>query len=149
MNKTKYARYGSYYCNQLINLDDTHPGARDEFTSVSICRNDDGIGQSIDAGGERTFMRSAETAGGIRNLSHRPDSYEKWVRNRPYAAQMGGALSQLAGMDESSNPRKSLRPSQIETSETKVRSIMETISQYFVTPFEKSLNPESLQPGVR
>lgn len=144
MNKTNYARYGSYYCQQMMNLDHTHPGAREEISTVSVCRNDDGIGQSIDAGGEQTFMRSAKTAGGLRNLSNRPDSYEKWVRNRPYAAQMVEALIQLADMDIAANPRKSLRPSQIKKSENTVKNIMQTITQYFVMPFDKSLNPANL-----
>lgn len=144
MNKQNYARYGTYYTQQMIHLDETHPGAREELQSVSICRTDDGIGQSIDAGGEQTFMRSAKTAGGIRNISHRPDTYEKWVRNRPYAAQMVEALYQLADMDDSTNPRKCLRPSQIGKSENAVRGIMETIDQYFVSPFDTSLSPDQL-----
>ena len=53
MNKQNYARYGSFYCLQLMTLDDTHPGARDELQKgLSVCRNNTGIRQSVDAVGE-------------------------------------------------------------------------------------------------
>ena len=65
MNKQNYARYGSYYCKQLQNLEATHPGAKDELKDkgLSVCRNTYKIGQSIDGAGEQTFMRSSKTAG--------------------------------------------------------------------------------------
>ncbi|KAG1692266.1 hypothetical protein GQR58_007269 [Nymphon striatum] len=72
-------------------------------------------------------MRSAKTTGSMRNISHLPDTYEKWVRNRPYAAQMVEVLYQLTDMDDSTNSRKCLRPIQIEKFEKTVRGIMETI----------------------
>ncbi|KAG1677183.1 hypothetical protein GQR58_013978 [Nymphon striatum] len=87
-----------------------------------------------------TFMRSAKTTGSMRNISHLPDTYEKWVRNRPYAAQMVEALYQLADMDDSTNSRKCLRPSQIEKSEKTVRGIMETIRFPHVIPLTEKYN---------
>jgi hypothetical protein len=49
---------------QMQSLDQTHPGAREEIQgNVSVCRNVDGIGQSIDGGGEQTFMRQSKTTG--------------------------------------------------------------------------------------
>ena len=64
-NKQNYARYGSYYCLQLRNLDLTHPGAREELeeNGLSVCRNQLNIRQSIDGAGEQTFMKSSKTAG--------------------------------------------------------------------------------------
>ncbi|KAG1657396.1 repressor of the inhibitor of the protein kinase [Nymphon striatum] len=58
----------------------------------------------------------------MRNISYLPDTYAEWVRNRPYAAQMVEALYQLADMDDSTNSRKCLRPSQIDKSEKTVSS---------------------------
>lgn len=66
MNKTHYARYGSFYCAEMKNLEETHPGAREELRNgngISVCRNKDGIGQSIDGAGEQTFIRSSKTLG--------------------------------------------------------------------------------------
>ena len=64
-NKQNYARYGSYYCLQLENLETSHPGALNELKKIgiSVRRNTINIGQSIDGAGEQTFMRSAKTTG--------------------------------------------------------------------------------------
>ena len=65
MNKHNYSRYGAYYCHQLDNLEDTHPGAREELQEkgLSVCRNSLNIGQSIDGAGEQTFMSNSKTSG--------------------------------------------------------------------------------------
>ena len=64
-NKQNYSRYGTYYCLQMENLEETHPGAKDELQvkGLSVCRNSYNIGQSIDGAGEQTFMKSSKTAG--------------------------------------------------------------------------------------
>ena len=64
-NRVHYARYGTYYVNQLNNLQTTHPGAKEEIekSGLSIRRNNIGIGQAIDLAGEQTYMRNAKTAG--------------------------------------------------------------------------------------
>ena len=49
INKIYYARYGTFYIQQLKNLDSTHPGAFEEICEmVSVRRNKTGIGQAID-----------------------------------------------------------------------------------------------------
>ena len=64
-NKVHYARYGSYYINQLKYLQNTHPGAKEEIQEygLSVRRNSYGIGQAADLAGEQTFMKSAKTSG--------------------------------------------------------------------------------------
>ena len=64
-NKVHYARYGSYYINQLQYLQNTHPGAKEEIQEyrLSVRRNSYGIGQAADLAGEQTFMKSAKTSG--------------------------------------------------------------------------------------
>ena len=59
MNKQNYARYGTFYCSQLMALDDNYPGAKDELVNngLSVCRNNTGIRQATDAPGEQTFMK--------------------------------------------------------------------------------------------
>ena len=56
MNKQNYARYGTYYVLQLLNIDTTDPGVKEELKSrgVSVCRNSYNIGQSIDGAGEHS-----------------------------------------------------------------------------------------------
>ena len=57
-NMRNYARYSSYYIEQIQNLPNTHPGAVEELLEkgISVRRNNIGIGQSIDGAGEQTFM---------------------------------------------------------------------------------------------
>ena len=52
-NKRNFARYGSYYKEQTQNLPNTHPGAIEELLEkgISVRRNTNGIGQSIDGAG--------------------------------------------------------------------------------------------------
>ena len=52
-NKTHCARCGTFYIQQLKNLDSTHPGAFEEICEmVSVRRNKTGIGQATDLAGE-------------------------------------------------------------------------------------------------
>ena len=64
-NKAHYARYGSYYINQLKYLQNAHPGAKEDIQEygLSVRRNSYGIGQAVDLAGEQTFMKSAKTSG--------------------------------------------------------------------------------------
>ena len=58
--KIHFARYGTFYIQQLKNLDSTHPGAFEEICEmVLVRRNKTGIGQAIDLAGEQTHMRNA------------------------------------------------------------------------------------------
>ena len=54
-NKVHYAQCGTFYIQQLKNLDLTYPGAFEEICEmVSVRRNKTGIGQAIDLAGEQT-----------------------------------------------------------------------------------------------
>ncbi len=54
----------------LENIDETHPGAREEIEKegLAVKRNSYNIGQSIDAAGEQTFMKCSKTTGEIKNF---------------------------------------------------------------------------------
>ena len=73
INKIYYARYGTFYIQQLKNLDSTHPGAFEEICDmVSVRRNKTGISQAIDLAREQTYKRNAKTAGFLLSLSNSP-----------------------------------------------------------------------------
>ena len=97
-NKQNYARYGAFYCKQMDNLSDAHPGTLEEFCKLgaSVRRNNIGIGQSIDCTREQTFMMVP---------------YEKWILSRPFQAKYVDKLLELVGMNGSENIRKCLRKS--------------------------------------
>ena len=62
--KIHFARYGTFYIQQLKNLDSMHPGAFEEICEmVSVRRNKTGIGQAIHLVGGQTYMRNVKAAG--------------------------------------------------------------------------------------
>ena len=96
-NKIHYARYGSFYVKFLEYLEDTHPGAKEEIAEkgLSVRRNTLGIGQAADMAGEQSYMRSAKTAGGIRQFSTNEAAVAKWAMNRPFEARFAETLMEL------------------------------------------------------
>ena len=52
--RVHYARYGTYYIQQLKNMNASHTGALEEFENISsVRRNNTGIGQAIHLTGEQ------------------------------------------------------------------------------------------------
>ena len=144
-NKQNYARYGTYYCVQLENLDRTHPGAKEELQNkgLSVCRNNINVRQSIDGSGEQTFMESSKTAGRIKNFITREKTYEVWVLTRPFQGKFVDALSTYASLNkQDDDPRKCLRESRIKKSE--VLDIVNVMKTDFINPFSTDLDPDKL-----
>ena len=132
MNKVNYARYGTYYIMQLKNLDQTHPGAREELekNGISVCRNKLNIRQSIDGAGDSTFMKDAKIAGGIKNFMSQDSTYEKWVLSRAGQAEYKSELLMIARMDKDAmEPRKCLRPTEVLKSEAAVKTIVDVLAK--------------------
>ena len=146
-NKQNYSRYGSYYCLQMDNTEETHPGAKEELEikGLSVCRNTYNIGQSIDSPGEQTFMRSAKTAGGIKNFATQTNTYEKWVLSRPFAAQFVNGLRNDTGPDKTTNnPRRCLREVEIKKFEERVQKITYLLENQFINPLSTDLERDKL-----
>ena len=147
MNKINYARYGTYYVEQLRNLEETHPGAKEELerNGISECRNNFNIRQSIDGAGETTFMKDAKIVGGIKNFTTQDSTYEKWVLSRAGQAEYKSELLRIAGMSkDSQEPRKCLRQSEIVKSEQAVRKIMDVLEHTFINPFSDDIEKDKL-----
>ena len=131
----------------MENIEQTHPGAKEELEvkGLSVCRNTYNIGQSIDVAGEQMFMRSAKTAGGIKNFATQTSTYEKWVLTRPFAAQFVNALRSDTGLDKTTNnPRKCLRESEIKKSEERVQKVTHVLENEFINPFSSDLEHDKL-----
>ena len=80
LNKTNYSRYGSYYIQQLISLDRTHPGCKEvvEIKGVSVQAQDQyPLRSAIDQRGEQTLNREAKSVGGIGRFGGNIDSIIK------------------------------------------------------------------------
>ena len=63
-NKIHYSRYGTFYVEQIKNLETSCPGDMEGIEDFcSVKRNSVGIRQATDLAGEQIYMKSAKTAG--------------------------------------------------------------------------------------
>ena len=145
-NKIHYARYGTFYIQQLKNLDSTHPEAVQEIEHfISVRRNTFGIGQAIDLAGEQTYMKNAKTAGGITQFAVKPETVAKRVLSRPFQTRFVEALFDMCGKSRTmSDPRKCLRVSEVRRSNSMVEKVMDVITKQFINPFETDLDKDNL-----
>ena len=142
-NKQNYARYGAYYCMQLENMENTHPGAKEELEEKSflVCRNSLNVRQSVDGAGEQTFMKSAKTTGGIKSFITHDSTYEKWVLTRPFQARFVDALLRQVSLQKTDDdPRKCLLESEINRSEKNMKDIMSVMMNDVLNPFSQTLD---------
>ena len=146
-NKIHYARYGTFYVKFLEYLEDTHPGAKEEIEEkgLSVRRNTLGIGQAVDMAGEQSYMKSAKTAGGIRQFSTNEAAVAKWVMNPPFQAGFAETLMEISGLSKTtSSSRKCLRPSEILKSEKMVKNILDALQIQFLNPFHQDTEKSNL-----
>ena len=130
LNKTNYARYGSYYLAVLQNMDGLYPGLKtllkDKGLSVQAQERYP-LHTAIDQRGEQTLNKDAKSVTGIEIFASNEYSVLKWTLNRPKQAENTKALLDLAGIGEEQSFYKRWRPSQIIKSEKLVRSLANVI----------------------
>ena len=146
-NKIHYAHHGTFYVKFLEYLEDTHPGAKEEIEEkgLSLRRNTLGIGQAVDMAGEQSYMKSAKTAGGIRQFSTNEAAVAKWVMNRPFQARFAETLMEISGRSKTtSSSRKCLRPSEILKSEKMVKNILDALQIQFLNPLHQDIEKPNL-----
>ena len=145
-NKIHYARYGTFYVKFLEYLEDTHPRAKEEIEEkgLSVRLNTLGIGQAVDMAGEQSYMKSAKTAGGIRQFSTNEAAVAKWVMNHPFQARFAETLMEISGLSKTtSSSRKCLRPSEILKSEKMVKNILDALEIQFLNPFHQDIENQT------
>ena len=153
LNKTNYARYGSYYYNNLVNMEQLYPG-------LKHLRKDSGISvqaqesfpsrTSIDQRGEQTINKDSKTVGGIKGFANEPSNILKWIFTRPEQAKNTYEMKNMAGM-KVSNEYKSLRRSQVIKTESKIQNVVSVLSNEYINPFELDIDMDgvaNLSSGV-
>ena len=147
LNKTNYARYGSYYVHIMENMDTIYPGLRelikDEGISVQA-QNRHHIRTAIDQRGEQGINRDAKTTGGIKYFAGNSSSVLKWCLNRPNQAENTNALKQLSGLNSSTDSYKPLRPSRILKSEKQVSDVLHVLEEEYLNPFDLEIDQTHL-----
>ena len=138
LNKTHYARYGSYYLQVMKGIDSTHPSAKEmlKLKSLSVQAKDKYVLRTaIDQKEEQTINRDAKVAGGIKEFAMREESVLKWFLNRNAQAENEKALKDLCGIGTDPGVYKSIRPSQIMRSEKLVSDVVQLLVEGYVNPF--------------
>ena len=82
--------------------------------------------------------------GGITSFASSKIAVARWCVNRADQAKNTSALKQLAGTEKITEINKSLRPSQILSSEEKVQKVMEVLSDEYINPFSTDLDKAKL-----
>ena len=82
--------------------------------------------------------------GRIRSFASSKIAVTKWCLNRADQAKNTSALKQLAGIEKITEVNKSLRPSQISSSEKKVQKLKEVLLDKYINPFGTDLDKEKL-----
>ena len=150
-NRIHYACYGTFYDNPLEYLEDTHPGAKEkiEEKGLSVICNTLAIGRAVDIAGEQSYMKSAKTAGGIRQFSTNEAAVAKWVMNRGFQARFAETLMEISGLSKTtSSSRKCLRPSEILKSEKMVKNILDALQIKFLNAFHQDIEKSNLYNSV-
>jgi hypothetical protein len=133
-----YAKYLSVYHLTLINLESTHPGARDllKQNGFSVSRSDiPGTRNAVDITIEQTINRHAKSRGGIIGFSRNFAAYHRWCMTRHLRASYVEATYELAEMSTTDVDRhKDNRQANKTASERDVQKVLTSIEN-FVNPF--------------
>ena len=147
LDKTNYARYGSYYVAVLERIESLYPGLQRllENKGISVqAQRKYPHRVAIDQRGEQTLNREAKTTGGIKNFASDSSGILKWTLNRAEQAKNTNALLALADLDSTSTMYKPLRPSQILKSEKFVNNIVKVVKEEYINPFDAGLDKDRL-----
>ena len=133
-NKIHYARYATFYIQQLKSLEESHPGAIQE---IKVCIRQ----KKLD-----WYWTSNRCSLGTD--VHEECKNNRWhnrVLTRPFQTRFLEALFQLGGKSRTmSDPRKCLRYSEIRRSNEMVGKVMDVIVTQFINPFDESLDSDKL-----
>ena len=116
-----------------------------EEKGLSVRSNTLGISQAVDMASEQSYIKSAKTAGGIRQFSTNEAAVAKWVMNRPFQARFAETLMEISGLSKTtSSSRKCLSPSEILKSEKMVKNILGALQIQFLNPFHQNIEKSNL-----
>ncbi|KAK3735621.1 hypothetical protein QZH41_007397 [Actinostola sp. cb2023] len=105
LDHPNYARYTTVYLMILLNLEETHPGAKELLS-------------------KQTINRHAKSHGGIIGFSRNHSAYYRWCKTRHVRASYLQATREMVDMDNSEcTTHKELRSSQIMKSEEDVYEV--------------------------
>lgn len=125
----------------LLNLDETHPGARELLSSngFSVSRSKVPCNRNtVDITIEQTINRHAKSCCGIIGFSWSHSAHYRWCKTSHYQASYFQTMREIIGMAGDQDPvpatHKELRSSQILKSEQNVANVIDAMTN-FINPF--------------
>lgn len=137
VNQQNYARWCVKYSDNLNNIDETHPGLRDDFKKgfFGIKRTEKPFSRiPIDLTLEQTI--NADAARRLSGISHFTNSLaarQRWAKSHSIRAALISHILNVCGLKDVQDITADLEPSRIQIYEQQVSN--------FVEIFEKNLNP--------
>ena len=137
MDHQNYAHYLTCYILLLLNLDISHPGAKDLLKKRGFS-----VGRStfpasrvpIDQMIEHC-NKDAKGNGGVVGISQNNSAYQRWCITRHRRASFVSLLKEQLGVNSKDNPHKDNMKSEMKKSDKKVRAVMQSFKG-FQNPFE-------------
>ncbi|KAJ7372661.1 hypothetical protein OS493_017933 [Desmophyllum pertusum] len=126
----------------LINLERTHPGAKELLTkgAIAVARSMiPGALSAVDKTMEETFMRFAKSSGGFSGLYSKFGAYQKWCRTTSARAQFYERTLEMVDLiTDPDNPRtgrhRELEKAEITKSEQAILRVIDAVKN-FTDPF--------------
>ena len=153
MDQQNYARYLTVYIILLLNLDVSHPGAKDllKEKGFSVCRSTVPASRvAVDITIEQTINRQAKSRGGIIGFSQNQSAYQRWCITRHKRAAFVSMLQEQIGLDPREDAHKDNQRSQMKKSEKYVNQVIQSFKS-FADPFEMPASSSliSLSSGLQ
>lgn len=146
-NHQNYARWLVKYHNNLINVDETHPGLRSDFQkgTFGVKRTDKPFSkQPIDLTLEQTI--NADAAKSLTGISHFTNSIsarQRWCNSHSLRTAIVSHVLEEAGLTKPQDVTADLQQSRIVKSSLQVKRFMNAIKQN-VNPFDKNLGKDQI-----
>ena len=136
----KYFKWGTIYAIDMTQLPSTHPELYQHFLNGyhTVSRSKDLSkfnSVSTDMALEQSLNKDTKTKGGIIGFTQDYDAVERWTLTSHLRAAVYGNFKDLAAISQSSE-EKELSQAKIKKSEKSVVSVIKTVKEQFVSPFE-------------
>ncbi|KYN03439.1 hypothetical protein ALC62_05715 [Cyphomyrmex costatus] len=146
-NQPNYARYLVRYLDNLMKIDETHPGLRENFTkgSLGIKRTTKPFSkQAIDLTLEQTI--NADAANKLTGISHITNSIsarQRWCRSHTIRSAIISHIVKETGLNKLQDVTADLQNSKIKKSTTQLHILIDCIKRN-MNPFHNSLDKNCL-----
>ncbi|KAJ8677787.1 hypothetical protein QAD02_013574 [Eretmocerus hayati] len=146
-NHQNYARYLVVYSNNLMRIDETHPGLREQFEkgSLGIRRTGKPFSkQPIDLTLEQTINADAESKlTGIINSSNSISARQRWCKFHSIKMAIISHVMEVTGLRKKQDVTADLQPSRIKRYSEQLSRFIEQIRQN-INPFANHLQKDKL-----